>query len=65
MVVVDVDLRLDFGRAEAHTPDGVVKLSVSEAKLLYHLVCNAGRTLPVGTLVAKIWGYADEAGSGS
>jgi len=62
MIEVCEELRLDFGRAEAHTPDGVVKLSVTEAKLLYHLVRNAGRTLPVGTLVAKIWGYADETG---
>ncbi|HNS52512.1 MAG TPA: response regulator transcription factor [Anaerolineae bacterium] len=62
LVVVDAGLTLDFGRAEAHRPAGVVKLSVTEAKLLYHLVHNAGQTLPVGTLVAKIWGYADEAG---
>ena len=62
LVVVDDDLSLDFGRSEAHTPDGVVKLSVTEAKLVYHLVRNAGQTLPLGTLVAKIWGYADESG---
>jgi DNA-binding response OmpR family regulator len=62
LVVVDDDLSLDFGRSEAHTPDGVVKLSVTETKLVYHLVRNAGQTLPLGTLVAKIWGYADESG---
>ena len=62
LVVVDDDLSLDFGRSEAHTPAGAVKLSVTEAKLLYHLVRNAGQTLPLGTLVAKIWGYADQSG---
>jgi DNA-binding response OmpR family regulator len=62
LVVVDGDLSLDFGHSEAHTPAGVVKLSITESKLLYHLVRNAGQTLPLGTLVAKIWGYADESG---
>jgi two-component system KDP operon response regulator KdpE len=62
LVVVDENLSLDLGRSEAHTLAGVVKLSATEAKLLYHLVRNAGQTLPVATLVAKIWGYADETG---
>jgi DNA-binding response OmpR family regulator len=62
LVVVDEGLSIDFHRSEAHTASGTVKLSVTEAKLLYHLVRNAGQTLPVGTLVAKIWGYADETG---
>ena len=62
LVVVDDDLSLDLGRAEAHVPGGTVKLSVTEAKLLYHLVRNAGRTIPLDVLVARIWGYADETG---
>jgi DNA-binding response OmpR family regulator len=62
LVVIDKDLSLDFGRAEAHTPDGIVKLSVTEAKLLYHLVRHAGQTVPLNALVARIWGYADESG---
>jgi DNA-binding response OmpR family regulator len=62
LLVVDKDLSVDFSRAEAHTPSGTVKLSITETKLLYHLVRNAGRTLPTGTLVARIWGYADETG---
>ncbi|MFC2037328.1 response regulator transcription factor [Chloroflexota bacterium] len=62
LVVVDEGLSLDFGRSKAHTSAGEVKLSITEIKLLYHLVRNAGQTLPVGTLVAKIWGYADETG---
>ena len=62
LVVVDDDLSLDFDGSVAHTPGGTVKLSVTEVKLLYHFVRNAGQTLPVGTLVARIWGYADETG---
>lgn len=62
LVVVDQGLSIDFHRSEAHTAAGTVKLSVTEARLLYHLVRNAGQTLPVGTLVARIWGYADETG---
>ncbi len=62
LVVVDEGLALDFSLSEAHTPNGVVKLSVTEAKLLFHLVRNAGQTLPVATLVAKVWGYADDTG---
>jgi DNA-binding response OmpR family regulator len=62
LIVVDEGLTLDFGRAEAHTSAGIVKLSVTESKLLYHLVRNAGHTVPLNTLVAKIWGYAEETG---
>jgi DNA-binding response OmpR family regulator len=62
LVIVDGDLSLDFDRSLAHTSSGEVKLSVTEIKLLYHLVRNAGQTLPISTLVAKIWGYADETG---
>ncbi len=62
LVVVDEGLSIDFHRSEVHTAAGTAKLSVTEAKLLYHLVRNAGQTLPVGTLVARIWGYADETG---
>lgn len=61
-VVVDGGLTLDLALREAHTAAGVVKLSATEARLLYHLVRNAGQTLPVGVLVAKMWGYADESG---
>jgi len=62
LIVIDEDLSLNLARAEAHTPSGMVKLSVTEAKLLHHLVRHAGQTLPLDTLVAKIWGYADETG---
>jgi DNA-binding response OmpR family regulator len=61
-VVVDENLSLDFGRGEAHTPGGVVKLSVTEARLLYHLVCHAGQTLPSSSLIGRVWGYAEDTG---
>jgi DNA-binding response OmpR family regulator len=62
LIVVDENLSLNLARAEAHTQSGTVKLSVTEAKLLHHLVRHAGQTLSLDTLVAKIWGYADETG---
>lgn len=62
LVVVDDDLSIDFGSGEAHTPQGAVSLSVTEAKILYHLVRNSGQIVPLDVLVAKIWGYADETG---
>lgn len=61
-VVVDGGLSVDLALREAHTPAGVVKLSATEARLLYHLVRNAGQTLPVSVLVARMWGYADDSG---
>lgn len=62
LVVVDEDLSIDFGSGVAHTSQGTVNLSVTEAKILYHLVRNSGQTVPLNVLVAKIWGYADETG---
>jgi DNA-binding response OmpR family regulator len=63
LLVVDENLSVDFYLAKAHTPSGTVKLSITETKLLYHLVRNAGRTMPTGTLVARIWGYTGETGT--
>jgi DNA-binding response OmpR family regulator len=62
LLVVDENLSLDLGRGEAHTPEGVIKLSVTEARLVYHLVRHAGQTVPLGTLMARIWGYTEETG---
>jgi DNA-binding response OmpR family regulator len=56
------DLEMDFDAQELRVKGEPVRLTPTEYKLLYHLVRNAGRTLPHGTLLAKVWGreYLDE-----
>ena len=56
------DLEMDFDAQEVRLRGEGVQLTPTEYKLLYHLVRNAGRTLPHGTLLAKVWGreYLDE-----
>ena len=56
------DLEMDFDAQEVRLRCEAVQLTPTEYKLLYHLVRNAGRTLPHGTLLAKVWGreYLDE-----
>ena len=56
------DLEMDFDAQEVRLRGEAVQLTPTEYKLLYHLVRNAGRTLPHGTLLAKVWGreYLDE-----
>lgn len=56
------DLEVDFAAQEARLRGARLKLTPTEYKLLYHLVRNAGRVLPHGTLLAKVWGreYLDE-----
>jgi two-component system KDP operon response regulator KdpE len=57
------DLEVDFDASEARLRGERIQLTPTEYKLLYHLVRNAGRVLPHGTLLAKVWGrdYVDEA----
>ena len=56
------DLEVDFAAQEARLGGERLDLTPTEYKLLYHLVRNAGRVLPHGTLLAKVWGreYVDE-----
>jgi two-component system, OmpR family, KDP operon response regulator KdpE len=56
------DLEVDFAAQEARLKGQRLELTPTEYKLLYHLVRNAGRVLPHGTLLAKVWGreYVDE-----
>jgi two-component system KDP operon response regulator KdpE len=56
------DLEVDFAAQEARLRGERLDLTPTEYKLLYHLVRNAGRILPHGTLLAKVWGreYVDE-----
>lgn len=61
-VEVDGDLTIDFDRREVFVRGKTVSLRPTEARLLYHLVNNAGRLLSHETLLAKVWGqeYRDE-----
>jgi two-component system KDP operon response regulator KdpE len=56
------ELEVDFARREARLRGERLELTPTEYKLLYHLVRNAGRVLPHGTLLAKVWGreYVNE-----
>ena len=56
------DLEVDFAAQEVRLRGERLELTPTEYKLLYHLVRNAGRVLPHGTLLAKVWGreYVDE-----
>jgi two-component system, OmpR family, KDP operon response regulator KdpE len=56
------DLEVDFEAQEVRLEGRRLDLTPTEYKLLYHLVRNAGRVMPRGTLLAKVWGreYVDE-----
>jgi two-component system KDP operon response regulator KdpE len=62
IIEVDERLKIDFNRRQVIVDGQEVKLRPTEYRLLYHLVNNAGWTLPHETLLAKVWGheYRDE-----
>jgi len=62
VVKVDDRLQIDFNRHQVIVDGRVIKLRPTEHRLLYHLVNNAGWTMPHETLLAKVWGheYRDE-----
>lgn len=57
--VLDIDdyLSIDFNQREVIVNGERVKLRPTEYRLLYHLVENAGWTVPHEQLLAKVWGY--------
>ncbi|MBA3823359.1 MAG: response regulator transcription factor [Ktedonobacterales bacterium] len=61
-VVVDDELTIDFERREVIVRGQHVTLRPTEARLLYHLVNNAGRLLSHETILSRVWGneYRDE-----
>ena len=61
-VKVDDYLTIDFARREVIVRGKHIKLRPTEYRLLYHLVQNAGWTVPHETLLSKVWGpeYRDE-----
>ncbi len=62
IISIDDRLQIDFNRRQVIVEGEEVKLRPTEYRLLYHLVNNAGWTLPHETLLAKVWGheYRDE-----
>ena len=54
---VDDRLSVDFNRREVIVNGERIKLRPTEYRLLYHLIQNAGWTVPHDQLLAKVWGY--------
>ncbi len=54
---VDDRLQVDFNRREVIVEGKHIKLRPTEYRLLYHLIENAGWTVPHDQLLAKVWGY--------
>jgi two-component system KDP operon response regulator KdpE len=58
LVRVDEYLTIDFDEREVIVAGGCLPLRPTEYRLLYHLVRNAGHTLPFETILARVWGPA-------
>jgi len=54
---VDDRLSVDFNQREVIVNGSRIKLRPTEYRLLYHLIENAGWTVPHDQLLAKVWGY--------
>ncbi len=54
---IDDRLQVDFNRREVIVDGEHIKLRPTEYRLLYHLIENAGWTVPHNQLLAKVWGY--------
>lgn len=54
---IDSHLSVDFNQREVIVDGERVKLRPTEYRLLYHLIENAGWTVPHDQLLAKVWGY--------
>ncbi len=57
IVRVDDRLQIDFNLRQVIVDGQPIKLRPTEYRLLYHLVNNAGWTMPHETLLAKVWGH--------
>jgi DNA-binding response OmpR family regulator len=62
IIRVDDRFQIDFNHRQVVVDGEAIKLRPTEYRLLYHLVNNAGWTMPHETLLAKVWGheYRDE-----
>ncbi|HLA44816.1 MAG TPA: response regulator transcription factor [Aggregatilineales bacterium] len=54
---IDDRLSVDFNRREVIVNGEHIKLRPTEYRLLYHLIENAGWTVPHEQILAKVWGY--------
>lgn len=54
---IDDRLQVDFNQREVIVNGERVKLRPTEYRLLYHLIENAGWTVPHDQILAKVWGY--------
>lgn len=54
---IDQRLSVDFNRREVIVQEERIKLRPTEYRLLYHLIRNAGWTVPHDQLLQKVWGY--------
>ena len=54
---IDDRLNIDFNKHEVIVDGEKIKLRPTEYRLLFHLVENAGWTVPHEQLLAKVWGY--------
>ena len=54
---IDDRLSVDFNQREVIVNGDRIKLRPTEYRLLYHLIENAGWTVPHDQLLAKVWGY--------
>ena len=54
---IDERLSVDFNRREVIVQGERIKLRPTEYRLLYHLIRNAGWTVPHDQLLQKVWGY--------
>lgn len=57
ILVVDERLSVDFNQREVIVNGEHIKLRPTEYRLLYHLIKNAGWTVPHDQLLQKVWGY--------
>lgn len=57
VLTIDDRLGVDYNRREVIVNGEHIKLRPTEYRLLYHLIQNAGWTVPHEQLLARVWGY--------
>ena len=57
ILAIDDRLSVDFNRREIIVAGERIKMRPTEYRLLYHLIRNAGWTVPHDQLLQKVWGY--------